>query len=91
MILDHGATALCCTPTYAIHLGEVAAKEKIDLSASQVKVIIVAGEPGGSISATRACIERVWPGARVFDHHGMTEVGPVSFECPAQPGVVPGA
>jgi phenylacetate-CoA ligase len=24
----------------------------------------------------------------VFDHHGMTEVGPVTYECPAQPGVL---
>jgi len=88
LILDHGATVLCCTPTYAIRLGEVAAEEKIDLAGSQVKVIIVAGEQGGSIPATRACIESLWPGARVFDHHGMTEVGPVSFECSAQPGVL---
>ena len=28
----------------------------------------------------------MWGGARVFDHHGMTEVGPVTYECPAQPG-----
>ena len=88
LIFDHGATVLCCTPTYAIRLAEVAASEKIDLSLSPVKLIIVAGEQGGSIPATRACIERLWPGARVFDHHGMTEVGPVSFECPAQPGVL---
>ena len=88
LILDHGITVLCCTPTYAIHLGEVAAKEQIDLSASPVKLIIVAGEQGGSIPATRAAIEGFWPGARVFDHHGMTEVGPVSYECPAQPGVL---
>src|SRR5438477_271399 len=33
-ILDHGTTVLCCTPTYAIRLGEVAAKENIDLTAS---------------------------------------------------------
>ena len=88
LILDHGATVLCCTPSYAIHLGEVAAEEKIDLAGSQVKLIIVAGEQGGSIPATRACIEGLWPGARVFDHHGMTEVGPVSFECSARPGVL---
>ena len=88
LILDHAATVLCCTPTYAIRLGEVAAKEGIDLGVSQVKLVIVAGEPGGSIPATRACIEGFWPGARVFDHHGMTEVGPVSFQCPAQPGVL---
>src|SRR5438874_407613 len=88
LILDQGATVLCCTPTYAMRLREVATQENLDLSNSQVKLIIVAGEPGGSIPATRACLEGLWPGARVFDHHGMTEVGPVSFECPAQPGVL---
>jgi phenylacetate-CoA ligase len=51
-------------------------------------LIIVAGEPGGSIPATRACIEKLWPGAHVFDHHGMTETGPVSYQCPALPGVL---
>lgn len=87
-LLDNSATALCCTPTYAIRLGEVAADENINLSKSSVRVIIVAGEPGGSIPATRKRIERLWPGARVFDHHGMTEVGPVTYECPALPGVL---
>ena len=52
---------------------------------SSVRVLIVAGEPGGSIPATRARIEDSW-GARVIDHHGLTEVGPVSFECWEQPG-----
>src|SRR5690606_21148071 len=46
------------------------------------------GEPGGSVAATRRAIEAAWPGARVFDHHGMTEVGPVSYECPARPCVL---
>ena len=87
-ILDHQANVLCCTPSYAMRLAEVAAAEKIDLTASPVKLIIVAGEPGGSIPATRARLAQLWPGARVFDHHGMTEVGPVSFECPARPGVL---
>ena len=31
-IIDTGATVLCCTPTYAIRLAEVAAEEKIDLA-----------------------------------------------------------
>jgi phenylacetate-CoA ligase len=87
-ILDHGATVLCCTPTYALHLGEVARLEGIDLSTSQVRLLIVAGEPGGSIPSTRTRLESVWPGARVFDHHGMTETGPVTFECPARPQVL---
>lgn len=87
-ILDTGATVLCCTPTYALRLAEIAAEENIDLAAAKIRRIIVAGEPGGSIPSTRALIEKLWPGARVFDHHGMTEVGPVSYGCPRQPGVL---
>ena len=87
-IIDHGATVLCCTPTYAIRLAEAAAADGIDLAASRVRVVLVAGEPGGSIPATRSRIEALWPGARVRDHHGMTEVGPVTFECPARPAVL---
>jgi phenylacetate-CoA ligase len=79
---------LCCTPTYALHLAEAAAAEKLDLSASRVRILNVAGEPGGSIPATRQRLTNVWGGARVFDHHGMTEVGPVTYECPARPGVL---
>jgi phenylacetate-CoA ligase len=40
------------------------------------------------VPATRARLERLWPGATVFDHHGMTEVGPVTYQCPATPGVL---
>lgn len=87
-IVSNGVTVVCCTPTYAIRLGEVAQDEMIDLSSSRVKKLIVAGEPGGSIPATRARIESLWAGAKVFDHHGMTEVGPVTYECPARPGVL---
>jgi phenylacetate-CoA ligase len=88
-IIDMEATVLCCTPTYALRLAEVAAEEKIDLAAvSRVKVLIVAGEAGGSIPALRQRLEQLWPGARVFDHHGMTEVGPVTYECPVRPGVL---
>jgi phenylacetate-CoA ligase len=87
-ILDNGVTALCCTPTYALHLAEVAREEGIDLETSRVRTIIVAGEPGGSIPATRAHIEQSWRGARVVDHHGMTEIGPVTYECPRRRGVL---
>ncbi|HKE85892.1 MAG TPA: AMP-binding protein [Vicinamibacterales bacterium] len=82
-----GATVVCCTPTYALRLAEIAAHERPHrpLAESTVRVLIVAGEPGGSIPATRERIERSW-GARVIDHHGLTEVGPVSFECWESPG-----
>lgn len=86
LMLENQATVLCCTPTYAIRLAEAARAEGIPLRPGCPKTIIVAGEPGGSIPATRALLESLWPGARVFDHHGMTETGPVTFECPARPG-----
>jgi len=88
MMVDNDINVLCCTPTYALRLAEVASKEKVDIRGLRLKAIVVAGEPGGSVPAVRAHLESSWPGARVFDHHGMTEVGPVSYECPAQPGVL---
>ncbi len=83
-ILENGVTVLCCTPTYALRLGEVAAETGLDLKRGSVRTILVAGEPGGSIGATVAAIERLWPQARVVDHHGMTETGPVSYGCPRE-------
>ena len=87
-ILDNECTVLCCTPTYALHLGEAAIEENIDLSRSKIRRIIVAGEPGGSVKSTQARIEQLWPGARVIDHHGMTETGPVSYACPTRERVL---
>jgi phenylacetate-CoA ligase len=84
-LLDHAATVVCCTPSYALHLAEVAAAEGIDLAASPVRLLIVAGEPGACIPATRDRIEAAW-GARLFDHYGLTEVGPTAVECVENPG-----
>lgn len=60
-ILDNQADVLCCTPTYALRLAEVAAKEKINLHDSAVRRIIVAGEPGGSLPAARRRLEELGP------------------------------
>ncbi|MDP3069112.1 MAG: hypothetical protein Q8N18_02435 [Opitutaceae bacterium] len=76
---------LCCTPTYALRLAEVARQESLDLSAAGVELVMVAGEPGGSVPEIRARLERGWPGACIVDHHGMTEVGPVSYGTPDDP------
>jgi phenylacetate-CoA ligase len=84
LVRDHGATIALCTPTYALRLAEVAREEGIALRAGSVKVLIVAGEPGGGIPATRRRIEDAW-GARLFDHYGLTETGPVAVECPENP------
>jgi phenylacetate-CoA ligase len=84
-LIDNRVTVVFCTPTYGLRLAEVAAQEGIDLRSSAVRALIVAGEPGGSIPATRARLEAGW-GARVFDHNGMTETGPLGFECVEAPG-----
>lgn len=87
-IIETAATVLCCTPTYAIRLAEVAAEEGIDLRAAQIRTVIFGGEPGGSVPATRARISKLWQGAQIVDHHGMTEIGPVTYGCPKRPCVL---
>jgi phenylacetate-CoA ligase len=84
-LLDNQATIVFCTPTYALRLLEIAHEEKMNLPASSVRMLILAGEPGGNIPSTRQLIESGW-GARVIDHWGMTEVGPLGVECAENPG-----
>ena len=86
-IQDHQPTVLICTPSYALHLAEVAREEGIDPSCTSIQITIHAGEPGASIAATKRRIEEAW-GAKCFDHIGASEVGPYGFECHLQPGGV---
>ncbi|MCP5095261.1 MAG: phenylacetate--CoA ligase, partial [Chloroflexi bacterium] len=78
-------TAMCCTPTYALRLAEVARENNFDLSDIPIQITIHAGEPGANIPATKSRIEETWR-AKCFDHAGASEVGAHSFECQAQPG-----
>jgi len=86
MLMDIHATVLVCTPTYALHLADVAQRSGIDLARSDVRVTLHAGEPGASIPSIRQRIEEAW-GARCFDHTGATEVGATGFSCAARDGV----
>ena len=78
LIKTTAATVMFCTPSYALHMAELAAENGIDIGSSSVKKIIVAGEPGGSIRATREKIESAW-NAKVVDHSGASEIGPWGF------------
>jgi phenylacetate-CoA ligase len=80
-------TVVFCTPSYAWHLARIAAESSIDLARSSVRVLVVAGEPGGSIPSLRGQIESAW-GATVIDHCGATEVGPWGFADSQRRGVV---
>ena len=78
LIQSSSATVVFCTPSYALHMAELAAENGIDIGDSSVTRIIVAGEPGGSIPATRKRIESAWD-AKVVDHSGASEIGPWGF------------
>ncbi len=87
-LLRHSeSTILCCTPTYALRLAEVGEKMKLPVSSLGISKIIVCGEPGGSLSEIRQRIETAWQ-ARVYDHHGMTEIGPVSVSSASDPDLL---
>lgn len=82
---ENAVTIVLCTPTYALRLAELAEHEGIDLAGAPVRALVLAGEPGGNIAATRRRIETAW-GARVFDHSGMTEIGSLGIEFAEHPG-----
>ncbi|MGH9849513.1 MAG: phenylacetate--CoA ligase family protein, partial [Blastocatellia bacterium] len=86
-ILDNRCTVLVCTPTYALHLAEVAAGLGLDLASSDIRITIHAGEPGASMPNVKRRIEEAW-GARCFDHAGATEVGAWAFDCQAEDGAI---
>lgn len=85
-LLSHEASVLVCTPTYALHLAEVAASGGIDIAGSGVRTTLHAGESGASLPSIKQWIERAW-GARCYDHAGATEVGPWGYDCKAQAGM----
>jgi phenylacetate-CoA ligase len=81
------ATGLMATPTYVLGMADTARKLGIEPARDlNIKKIVVAGEPGGSIPATRKRMEEAW-GAKVYDQVGATEIGHWGYECVAQCGL----
>lgn len=84
-MVDFGSTVLCCTPSYAMYLGEAIAeagmRDKINLKAG-----IFGAEPW--TEDMRAAIENSL-GIKAYDVYGLSEImGPgVSFECECQKGM----
>lgn len=79
-IRDYGATALLCTPTYAVHLARVAEQNGLNDALASVERVVCTGEPGGSIASVRRQIQLGW-GAHCFDHAGLSEVGSFAYPC----------
>jgi phenylacetate-CoA ligase len=86
-----GPEAAVLTPSYAAYLIEWTGERDIDLRASSVQRVLVAGEPGGGEPAFRAKLEEGW-GAQVTEAMGIGDIG-VSLwgECEAQDGMHLGA
>lgn len=76
------------TPSYAWYLGETALKQGLDPARDlSIRKIIVAGEPGGSIPATREAIEKIW-GADLYDFYGLSDIfGSCAGMCPEKNGL----
>ena len=83
---DFGSTILCCTPSYALYLGESREEMGIPLSDIHLKAGIFGAEPW--TEEMRKAIEEKL-GIRAHDIYGLSEVmGPgVSFECEYQNGL----
>ena len=82
---DLGSTIICCTPSYALNLGE-AIKEKGIKKNLKLKAGIFGAEPW--TEEMRRDIEESL-GIKAYDIYGLTEIsGPgVSFECEEQAGM----
>jgi phenylacetate-CoA ligase len=79
------ATALMNTPTYGLHLAEVAKEMGIDPKRDlNIKRMISAGEPVPE--PTRLRLEELW-GAEVYDHIGGTEPGGWGGMCSEKDGL----
>jgi phenylacetate-CoA ligase len=85
-IREYSATALICTPSYAIRLAKVASQNDLGDALEPVQRILCTGEPGASLAAVRRQIEELWH-ARCFDHAGLSEVGAFGYPCAAAGGV----
>jgi phenylacetate-CoA ligase len=68
-------TVVFSTPSYALHLAEIAQAQKQKVSDLGVRAVVLAGEPGGSVPSTHARLAEAWQ-ADIVDHAGASEVGP---------------
>ncbi len=80
MMQGLGATILCCTPSYAVHIGETIREMGLDIADFKLKAGIFGAEPW--TENIRRRIEELLD-IDALDIYGLTEIcGPgVSFEC----------
>ncbi|WP_343253134.1 phenylacetate--CoA ligase [Ligaoa zhengdingensis] len=86
IIQDFGSTLICCTPSYAVLLGETMRDMGIDTSKLKLRAGFFGAEPW--TEEMRQKIESLL-NIKAYDIYGLSEIaGPgVSFECPEQTGM----
>jgi phenylacetate-CoA ligase len=70
-----GVTVFYGTPSYALHLAEVAVAEGVDPASLGLGKLFFSGEPGASVPAIRSRVARAFE-AEVYDSGSMAEVSP---------------
>jgi len=85
LMQDLGATAIACTPSYLLHIGEVAEKMGVDIKKdTKLRTGVLGAEPWTDRMHTR--IED-WLGIKAYDIYGTSELsGPMFTECLEQKG-----
>ncbi len=86
LMQDLGATAIACTPSYLIHIGEVAEKMGVRIAKdTRLRTGILGAEPWSERMRNRI---QEWLGIRAFDIYGTSELsGPLFTECTEQKGM----
>jgi phenylacetate-CoA ligase len=75
-------TVLLTTPSHALGLGRELEAAGHDPRSSSVRTVVLAGEPGASVTATRRRLRELW-NADIHDDFGCTEVAmsPLGYTC----------
>jgi phenylacetate-CoA ligase len=85
LMQDLGSTAIACTPSYLLHMGEVAEKMGISIKKdTQLRTGILGAEPWTEGMRNRM---QDWLGIKAYDIYGTSELsGPMFTECTEQKG-----
>jgi len=85
-VLRFRPTVLVSTPTDVLRLGQAAVEQNVVLTDRSLALVVVTGEPGGSLSGIRRRIAEHF-GARCLDVYQLTEAGVVGWGCIAGDGI----
>jgi phenylacetate-CoA ligase len=82
---DFGVTAICCTPSYFLHLIDQAAELGVNIKELPLRAGVFGAEPWTESMRQRIQADS---GIKAFDIYGLSEIiGPgVAMECPCQAG-----